>query len=131
MQGIVDQELSIAGYLLHRLDRSRHGGGVLMYVSDLLMCKVLPTCVDLELLSIVLHNGCSKACISLFYRPPNSSPELFTSLYSCLESMNVSQFSNFILLGDFNIDFTNLPHTLLNRLIHIADMYALNQVGNY
>ena len=71
-------------YLLVRLDRNRNGGGVLFYVSTDLHCSVLPKCDGLELLSIVISNGFCKVCISLFYRPPSSSPPppyLRVSLY--------------------------------------------------
>ena len=38
---ISDKEISIPGFQLFRRDRNRHGGGVLMYVSDALQCKRL------------------------------------------------------------------------------------------
>ena len=97
---------SIYTLILFRKDRNRHGGGVLIYVSDALQCKRLNVraCEDLEILSIIVHNEHSKLGISLFYRPPNSANDLLTSLALYLERIDLSQFSNFMLLGDFNID---------------------------
>ena len=39
---ISDDELFITGYHIHRLDRDRHGGGVLMYTHVSLLYKHLP-----------------------------------------------------------------------------------------
>ena len=69
---ITGQELSIPGFHLFRRDRNRHGGGVLMYVSDTIQCKrlnIICAGEDLEILSIAVHNECSnlKMAISLFY----------------------------------------------------------------
>ena len=38
---ITDSEISLPDYQLYRLDRNRHGGGVLMYVHKSFLCKVL------------------------------------------------------------------------------------------
>ena len=127
---ILDQELSISGFQLYRCDRNRHGGGVLLYVSDALQCKRLnvSNCEDLELLSIIVHSEYSKACVSLFYRPPGSAVNLFASLATYLEKINLSDFSCFILLGDFNVDYSNPSYPLFNKLNHIACSFGLEQI---
>ena len=53
---VSDKELNLPGYQLLRLDRNRHGGGILMYVADLLSCKVLVSGgqFNLEFLAISL-----------------------------------------------------------------------------
>ena len=98
-----------------------------MYVSDALQCKRLNVraCEDLEILSIAVHNMHSKLGISLFYRPPNSTIDLLTSLALHLEKIDLSQFSNFMLLGDFNIDYSNPSHPLFNKLNHIVCTFGL------
>lgn len=108
---IMDNEISIPGYQVVRLDRNRNGGGVLMYVSVNLHFSVLFNPDELELLTIVVSHELGKACISFFYRP--SSPSyIFDSLWIYLEFLSVPQYSNFILLGDFNINFCN-HHVIL------------------
>ena len=52
---ILDSEISISGYQTMRLDRNRHGGGVLMYVLDKYIVKRLPSHASLELLTVTLH----------------------------------------------------------------------------
>lgn len=62
------------------------------------------------------------------YRPPNSTNDLLTSLALHLEKIDLSQFSNFMLLGDFNIDYSNSSHPLFNKLNHIACTFGLEQI---
>ena len=72
---ILDSEVSLQGYQLFRLDRNRHGGGVLMYVKNSLSCKLL-VCGGLhELEFIAVSNFC------LFYRPPSTPVSDFLILY--------------------------------------------------
>ena len=40
---ILDSEIKLTGYQLHRKDRNRHGGGVLIYVRDYFVCNFLPS----------------------------------------------------------------------------------------
>ena len=73
---ISDNELAIDQYQILRLDRDRHGGGVLMYVHCSLSPKVLSAgdhSLELLIVSVSPVGSTSKFCISLFYRPPSSS----------------------------------------------------------
>ena len=38
---IDDFEISIQGYCVHRVDRNRHGGGVLVFIKDVFTCSLL------------------------------------------------------------------------------------------
>ena len=70
---ISDDELNINGYQIHRLDRNRHGGGVLVYTHMSLLYKYLPAGhSELELISISPHSP-GNHCISVLYRPPSST----------------------------------------------------------
>ena len=88
----------------------------------------MSNCEDFELLSIVVHSEYSKACVSLFYRPPGSAVNLFASLATYLEKINLPDFSCFILFGDFNVDYSNPSHPLFNKLNHIACSIGLEQI---
>ena len=76
-----------------------------MYVSNRFTVKLLPAHLSLELLTVTLHCGNYRSCLSLFYRPPSSSVEILSHLHNCLQSINIPQFSSFVLIGDFNINF--------------------------
>lgn len=40
-EDVTDHEIWLPDYQTHRLDRNRHGGGIVLYVRDSLSCKVL------------------------------------------------------------------------------------------
>ena len=111
-------------YQLARLDRNRHGGGILIYVHTSHVLFERPS--NLELLAISVNSPCSshKFCIALFYRPPSSDVQIFSHLFSFLESLSPSQFSTFLLLGDFNIGFLKLHHPLSHKLSDISYSFA-------
>ena len=125
---ITDQELGIDGYQIVRLDRNRHGGGVMFYVSEDFQFSVLPACPGLELLSLIIQENNSKCCVSLFYRPPNSPSNILTTLSAYLESIDTSALSNFILVGDFNVDISNPSHPLRDALDDLSHSFHLQQM---
>ena len=75
LEGNVDDtEISIPGYHPIRLDRNRHGGGVLLYIKNLYYYHVLPKpSTALELVSVVVQYNVipTRICVSVFYRPPS------------------------------------------------------------
>ena len=128
---ISDNEISLPNYSIIRLDRNRHGGGILLYVKDNLSFKVVlhgPSGLELFFMSILLPNSRS-ICLGTFYRPPSSSVAIFDSLFDVLCSLNSNCFSNFILLGDFNVGmsshFSNCNYMDLTNLFH---SFSLTQV---
>jgi len=66
---ILNSEIALPGYQLYRRDRNRHGGGVLIYVKDHFVCSMLPSADNLEIITVSVCYGPSKAFISLFYQP--------------------------------------------------------------
>ena len=82
---ILDNELHINDYQLVRLDRDRHGGGVLMYVHLSISFKIhiLSGPYNLEFISISILSGfiSSSICVCLFYRPPSSPIFVLDSLF--------------------------------------------------
>ena len=124
-----DQEIAIPNYNIFRHDRNRYGGGILIYVKDSYTTSVLPGVPpDLEIITICVQSGNCKACLSLFYRPSSSSSVIFDTFCKYLESLNTAQFSNFILLGDFNVNFVNPSHPLYSKLCNIMSTYCLTQI---
>ena len=97
-----------------RNDRSRHGGGVIMYFLDTFVVKSLPKCTNLEVITVTLHCKNHRVCLSLFYRPPSSSTAVLQVLQNYYLSINISKFSNFVVIGDFNINMLTSPDLLSN-----------------
>ena len=119
-----------------RLDRTRHGGGIIIYVKRLfIFSPVFLGTPEFE--CIVLSINCSSSShshnspdftIALFYRPPNSSNSLLDSLFTVLCNLNVSLFSSFFLLGDFNIDYFCTHTSLFSKLLSVTSSFNLCQV---
>ena len=99
-----------------------------MYVSHRFTVKLLPFHPSLELLTVTLHSGIFKFCLSLFYRPPGLSVEVLYFLHNYLQSINIPQFSSFVLIGDFNINFSNSSHPSFSNLCNILSTFGLTQV---
>ena len=116
---IQDNEISLPNYSVVRLDRNRHGGGIVMYIKNTFTySNVLLGPSDLELIFL---------CLGTFYRPPSSSVFIFDTLFDVLRSLGMSLFSNFVLLGDFNVDVLSNSY-LCNHLNNILYSFHLTQV---
>ena len=50
------------------------------------------------------------------------------SLHTCLYDANVYSFSNFVLLGDFNVNINNPSHPLFSNLCSMLDSFSFEQV---
>ena len=68
-----------------------------------------------------------KLCIAVFYRPPSSDVTYFANFCNAVENLDVN-FSNFILAGDFNIEYFNTAHHLYSRLKCLWELLLLHQV---
>ena len=82
----MDNEICINNYVLLRLDRNRHGGGVLLHVLNCLSHSVVFSgSVDLELLVVSVNFPCqSNVALAVFYHHPSSSVSIFDTLLSVL-----------------------------------------------
>ena len=77
---IIDSEISIPGYSVTRLDRNRHGGGIVLYIKDSLPFKVnfLGT-ENLELIFVTIFPATvnqiclGEHCISTIPRDPTAT----------------------------------------------------------
>ena len=128
---VKNDELTIANYQILRLDRNRHGGGVLLYVHCFFSVNVLPNInpgLELLTVSIECHNPYHKFCIALFYRPPSSSKDIFNSLFNVLHSLNPIVFNNFILIGDFNVNCFLTDSYLYKHLMYCLSPFSFHQI---
>ena len=68
----------------------------------------------------------NKFCICLSFL----SPSIIPCLHFCttLQIVNPTQFSTFLLLGDFNVNFLNPQHHLFSHLRYILYSFSLHQV---
>ena len=120
---IEDNELSIDGYRIIHLDRNRHGGGVALFISSNLSHKVIYG--SFECIIVSLQFGPCKVYMCLLV---DSSCDY---LYDVLCSIDISLFSNFLLLGDFNIDFSSQNHPLFSKLVCITSSFLYHLASFY
>ena len=91
------------------------------WIRDTIVFNVLqsgPEDLELLLISIALPK-CKNLCLGVFYRPPVSSVALFDSLLDVICVVNPFQFSQFVLVGDFNVNMMARPLTAI-VLFHIV-----------
>ena len=125
---VQDSEILIPGYISVRLDRNRHGGGVVLFVCDKIVVQCLPDCSSLELITVTLHHANKKFCLSLLYRPPSQCIDVFSVLQAYYECIDISQYSSFVLLGDFNIDICSMSNSLFYAYHGFLSLFGLSQV---
>ena len=101
---IEDAEVFIQGYQIVRLDRTRHGGGLVIYVNNLFTCSVLfRGSPNFEFIMLCLTANVLNPSfyLALFYRPPGSNSSLLDTLFSTLCNLNPIIFVNACIIGDF------------------------------
>ena len=128
---ICDNEVSLEGFQVLRLDRNRHGGGIIMLIHNSLVPKVVvagPYNLELLIISVTNQVNTCKHHLGLFYRPPSSGVQCLDDLYNCLAGLDPLCFSSFVLIGDFNIDFCNHSHFLFSHLCTILHSFSFQQV---
>ena len=129
---VLDSEISIQNYSLCRLDRSRHGGGVLIYVNNLFNYSIMfkgALHFECLIVSVNCHARSSlEIIVVLSYRPPNSGHAPLDSLLSTLCNTNIPNSSKVCLVGDFNIDFFAQTTSLYFKLLSVVSCFNLTQV---
>ena len=76
---IEDVELTIPSYQALRLDRNRHGGGILVYIHNSLTYNVIskgPGNLELVLISVSQANSTNSVCVGIFLS--------FTKFFICM-----------------------------------------------
>ena len=82
----------------------------------------------LELMSLSINYSHAPLHVCLFYRPPSTESFIFDLLCSYLQSINAINFSNFVCLGDFNVNFDNESHPLFSDLFTLSSLFCLSQI---
>jgi len=136
--------LSLNGYhpLCYKLRNNAQGGGVGIYVKNHLQFKVLHECsifmdriLESLFIEIALPNN-SKFTIGTLYRPGATHPTLtpqelfheFIELFSNLLD-NISDRSNLIILGDFNLDVLQFgSNNKCNDYVDLLFSFGLLQI---
>ena len=102
---VLDSEIHVPGYNPVRKDRNRHGGGIVIFVSDQVNCHLLQhPHPDLELILLECTISSHLYTIGGFYRPPITGLHYMSKFHRSIALLRPQNFSNLIICGDFNIN---------------------------
>ena len=92
----------------HRLDRSQHGGGLLLYVNERIPSKILPSQSfgDIECLSVEIKIYKKKWLIFGTYNPKKTFITNHLAILSKYIDHYLPLYDNIIILGDFNSEIS-------------------------
>ena len=125
---INDFTIEIDGYHIIRLDRNRHGGGIIVYIRNSVHYSVISEFVnDLELLCIKIDSTKQKPFyIVVWYRPPDSLMKCFEEFEKVLQFLD-SKSNDYVIIGDLNCDVMKRLSSQTKRLMDLSSDYGLHQ----
>ena len=131
---IKDGEVHLPGYGVVRKDREsngRNGGGVCIYVRSninfQLRADLSPN--NLECLTIEISKPRSEHFLmTTWYRPPQSSPDLFSTLERIIDKIDAESLELY-LLGDLNCNLlSKVVSNNSSHLLNMIDIYGLTRL---
>ena len=128
---VSDAEVTLPGYTIYRLDRSRSGGGIAVYVVDHLTVSPLSCdapCGDVEALWLSISSfksSLSSFAFGCMYRPPSAPSSSVSNLCSILESLLLSH-KHVVACGDLNIDTSDSAHPFTRSLQNFITSHSLS-----
>ena len=78
-------------------------------------------------LSFWQSQPCGNVGMALLYRPPSSPVSYFNSLSTALENLCIPLFSNFLLIGDCNVNIST-HNTLCRQLLDVTNQHGLSVI---
>ena len=130
---IGNNEVGIPGYVLERNDRNRNGGGVALYVRNVIQYERDNTLhlheLDLEWLCIKVNKPKTKPFLmATWYRPPSSNINVMDEFERLLEKLE-SQQIEINIIGDINCNVSaNPPDHNTSRLLTICNTLQYQQL---
>lgn len=125
---ISDGELAIPNYKLFRKDRiGRHGGGVGIYCHESLTVKTRSDLDStLEVLWLEVATPTGTTLIGCGYRPPDMPVSYWDLFEQHLDNALQGRQATTVLVGDFNVDYTNVHAAGALHLHRILTKFNLN-----
>ena len=128
---VLNGEIEIPGYDIVRRDRNRNGGGVGMYIISHIPYTIRKDLFpdNLELICVEIKKPKSKPfLITTWYRPPNSSVELFSEFENFLKLLE-DENKEIIITGNLNCNLLEQNKSLpTSKLLDLVDIYQLQQL---
>ena len=113
-----------------RRDRNEHGGGLMLYARNGVVCNrlTLYETTSLELLCSELIVCKKKWIIFGVYRPLDSNLDDFFANLSVSLNQALDRYDNVIVMGDINIDKQDSQHPGYNKLASFCDVFGLSNL---
>ena len=131
---ILDDEIKIDGYVSYRLDRNRHGGGVLFYVNNQLESHLLKHLTDSKYESLWIKVCLDKTkpiFLSVVYRPPSKGSDLESTDQLCAYlkecDSKLPQIKEVFICGDFNCNMMS-RYALSSKIKDLCSSLSLKQL---
>lgn len=105
-EGWSENELSMKEYELHRRDRNRHGGGVMVAVKKCVSGTLLWKDEEVEMLGVKVQAKGGSVEVIAAYRPPGIHQNLIHKLVERVKSMDADK-NNVVIAGDLNLPNVN------------------------
>ena len=124
-----DAQFQVDGYVYPpcRKDRTKHGGGIMVFVKNDLITKRKQEFESdsVEIVSLELTISRKKWIIFSFYRPPKSNiANFFSELSKCVDKAT-RHYKNVVLTGDINIDTSEEKAIGMTKLSKFCDIFDL------
>lgn len=119
----------LENYKVYRQDRNGRGGGVMLYVSNVLESKliVMPQSETEQLWIEICHENKTFA-VGVIYRPPNFLVNSFFSNFEDALNLLIPKYDHILCGGDFNIDYFQIESSANKCLHNILYTYELTQI---
>ena len=131
---ILDDEIKIDGYVSYRLDRNRHGGGVLFYVNNQLESHLFKHLTDSKYESLWIKVCLDKTkpiFLSVVYRPPSKGSDLESTDQLCAYlkecDSKLPQIKEVFICGDFNCNMMS-RYALSSKIKDLCSSLSLKQL---
>jgi hypothetical protein len=132
-ENVFDSELGVKNYSLVRNNsNSSHTGGMSIYIRDSINYEIISNkqCGS-NWFSAIKTFETKKYIFGVLYHSPSSSDSEFIDLFDnwCEELFEISEDCEFVITGDFNIDF-RIPNFYQRKLQNVFESYGLRQMTN-
>ena len=121
------QEFTIPGFKTVFKHRTRHGGGVLMYIKDDVNFDELHVDGDTESVWIKMTNGKTPVVVGMMYRPPSACRDYYVTMLNQLDIVHAND-CHVILMGDLNFDVNSGTNNCPVK--NIESLYDMSQLVN-
>ena len=126
-----DFEIEINSFTVFRKDRNRKGGGVCLYIkTNLAPIQLSNNLLNddiLETVWVTITSYDKQIIVGSIYRPPSSTITYWNNLSEQVNYV-LSLNKEVIILGDFNLYFSNNPNICDKKITEFANVFSLTQL---